>query len=473
MNRPAMKELIRLVGEKKIQAVYVVHSDRIGRDVKDFLVFKELLKKQEIELKSIYEPMLDESATGVTMSTIMMAFSQMQRLVTAEKVQGVMREIARAGYFPTYPPAGYVNAKNPDKTITGIGRNIIAIDPIMGPLVTDLFHRYARGDVNVYELADVMYARGLRNQRGRKVQSNSMYAMLHNRIYLGEIHWGGVDVVEGKHEPLIDERTFNQVQAVFQNKNGKACRRRKYKWLLAGFAYCPRHNRRFSAEWHMQKKKAYYHCTNRTGCGKYVEQVTLEDRVAEKFIGLQFSEEFTKLVIEKAQGIFLERRNKYEAQRKGLVNRRTALESRRKTAEEKLFAGTLTDEDFTRIRRDIQVDLSHIDDEFALLEDQRELNVDVAQEILLLARNIYKAYQKASFDLKRQYLSFFWERFEVLDGIIIRTVPPPLFEALLTLEAAFYREQKEEKPKEIAYINTGITNLFGSAHLGSNQGPYP
>src|SRR3990167_1400305 len=59
MNRPAMKQLIHLINEKKIQAVYVVHSDRIGRNVKDYLIFRDLLRKQNILLKSIYEPMLD------------------------------------------------------------------------------------------------------------------------------------------------------------------------------------------------------------------------------------------------------------------------------------------------------------------------------------------------------------------------------------------------------------------------------
>ncbi len=33
MNRQGIKEVIRLVNEKRVQAVYVVHSDRIGRNV--------------------------------------------------------------------------------------------------------------------------------------------------------------------------------------------------------------------------------------------------------------------------------------------------------------------------------------------------------------------------------------------------------------------------------------------------------
>ncbi len=459
MNRPAMKKLIHLINEKEIQAVYVVHSDRIGRNVKDYLVFRELLRKQSIVLKSVYEPMLDESASGRSMATMMATFSEMQRLITSEKVQGVMREIAKAGFFPTCPPAGYKNTLNPNST-TRIGRKIIEIDPIMGPLITESFHCYSRGDVNVYELTEIMSAKGLRNQQGRRVQSNSMYALLRNRIYLGEIHWGGIDVKEGKHKPLIDEYTFNHVQSVMAEKNHHASRRRKYKWLLAGLVTCPRHSKRFCAEWHLNKKIAYYHCTYPKGCGKYIEQTALEEMVADKFRDLQFSEEFINLVIEKAKRIFMERRQKYDSRRQAFVNRRTALEARRRIAEEKLFTDTISDEDFTRIRKELQVDLSEIDDELLRLEDQRELSVDVAQEILLFTKDIYKTYKKASFDLKRHFLIFFWDHFEVVNGLIIKSVSAPIFDALLNLEAAFYRNPKESNPEEPNQTNGFILSTI-------------
>ena len=88
--------------------------------------------------------------------------------------------------------------------------------------------------------------------------------------------------------------------------------------------------------------------------------------------------------------------------------------------------------------------------QLAELEDKKEISIDVAQEILLLTRDIHAAYQKASFNLKRQYLGFFWERFDVQDGVILRTHPAPLFDALLKLEAAYYRECENTNHQETA-----------------------
>lgn len=202
----------------------------------------------------------------------------------------------------------------------------------------------------------------------------------------------------------------------------------------------------------IKKGIAYYHCQHKAGCGKYCEQTDLEQQVAEKFKDLQFSEQFTALVIEKAKRIYHHKRKTYEGRRQGLTNRKTALEGKRKVAEEKLFEGIIKDEDFTRIRAEIGTQLQQIEDELITLEEQRELDFDVVQEVLLLTRDIYRAYTKASFDLKRQYLGFFWERFEVADGIILKAVSSPLFKQLLAAEEAHFK-----KPKSKNALNTKVS----------------
>lgn len=204
----------------------------------------------------------------------------------------------------------------------------------------------------------------------------------------------------------------------------------------------------------IKKGIAYYHCSNRTGCGRYSEQTRIENQVAEKFKDLQFSDEFSTMVVESARRQFMERRKKYESRHQALINLKTALEGKRKVAEEKLFENIISDEDFTRIRDDIKTQLGHIVEELIELEDQREVFVDIAQEILLLSRDIYKAYKKASFNLKRQLLSFFWERFEIADGVILKSVSSPLFEELLKAEKAYFKTSEKTSKSKNAVKST-------------------
>jgi hypothetical protein len=200
---------------------------------------------------------------------------------------------------------------------------------------------------------------------------------------------------------------------------------------------------------------AYYHCPNRSGCGKYCEMVELEERIAKKFLDLHFSDDFIALVIEKTRVSLLNGRDKYEGRRQGLVNRKTAFEARLKSAEDKLIEGVLSNDDFKRIREENKGKINQIEEELLRLKNEREVDIDVVQEVLLLTKDIYSAYKGASFDLKRQYLGFFWERFEVANGVILKSVPSPLFGQLLEAEKAFVDSSKTEKALDKA-LNSDV-----------------
>ena len=201
---------------------------------------------------------------------------------------------------------------------------------------------------------------------------------------------------------------------------------------------------------------AYYHCPNRTGCGKYCEMNDLEARVAKEFLKLHFSDDFVQVVINKVRGKLLEGREVYEGRRQALVNKKTAFETRLKSAEDKLLGGVLDDSEFSRIRSEAKAQIEKTEEEILRLRSEREVDIDVVQEVLLLTRDIYGAYLKASPELKRQYLAFFWERFEVFDGVILKSVSSPLFEQLLEAEQAFVKIPKTEKALDKALFSGGI-----------------
>lgn len=473
MERKGIREIMRLVAAQEIQAVYTIHSDRIARNTLEYLQFRQLLRENNVVLKCLYQPMSDDSAASRTMDTVLASFNEMQRLVTSEKVKSTLYAKARAGYFPATPPPGYVNVDNPNKDTERIARKIVVPDPKTAPLIKEIFRQYATGNFNVYDLCDIMYEKGLRSQRGGRMSPSRVFDLLVNRFYLGEVHWGPVENKAGKHAPLIDEYIFKQVQQVLNSHNKHACRRRKYQWLLNGFLYCYKHECRYTAEWHLIKNKkiAYYHCSNKNGCGKYSEQVKLEEKIVGKFKELEFSQEFIKMVIDGAKKIFYEKRKEYDQKRQALINQRTAYDARRKAIEDKLFDRVITDDVFTERRKEILTELNSVESQLLDLEKSREVRVDEAQEILLFSTDIHKAYQKASPTLKRHYLGFFWQKFEVEDGVIIKSHPTLLFAELLKLKHAILKTSEIEKPKGANISNKVILSLTGLREQGSNLRP--
>jgi len=151
--------------------------------------------------------------------------------------------------------------------------------------------------------------------------------------------------------------------------------------------------------------------------------------VANKFKAIQFEQEFIDKVIARVKQIYDQRKKFSNKEKQVLVNRQTAIEARRDKAEEKLFAGVISDEDFTRLRSKFRQELDEIQFELDKLESQKEINLDKVQQ-LALTRNVYETYVKAPPELQKLYLGFFWERFEVRGDNLVKAAPNRLIMAL-------------------------------------------
>lgn len=447
LHRPGIKKVMDLVIAEKISALYSVASDRLCRNTYDHLFFRDLLMKHNVKRVYINQPNMDDSAISLTMDTVLASMNEMQRLMTSEKVKDTLYKKAKEGYFPGSAPLGYRNILNPNSA-SRFAQHIMIPDETIAPFVTEAFETYATGLHTVPALNEQLFQKGLRSKTGKKFSDNQFYNMLKNPTYTGAINWGTIHIGNGKHQPLIDRETFATVQGVLTRHNKFACRRRKYSWLLNGFIYCASHNRRYTAEWHLPKKIAYYHCPTPSTCGRYIRTEELEDAVAEKFKDIQFSREFTDRVIHEVKKIFYERRKNYDAKRQVLVNQQTAFNARMKTAEDRLLDKVISPDEFTRMKEEIKKELSSIEERLFELEGTHDTHVDIAQEILRFTENIYSTYKKAPPALKRHYLAFFWERFEIADKVIIASYPTLLFRELLALEHASLKNQKLEKTSD-------------------------
>ena len=83
----------------------------------------------------------------------------------------------------------------------------------------------------------------------------------------------------------------------------------------------------------------------------FIKEVILCNFVeTEEGVPLEFSEEFIDLVVKKVKHLFKEKKKGIDKQKKVLINQRQAIENKRNVAEEKLFSGVISDEDFQRVK---------------------------------------------------------------------------------------------------------------------------
>lgn len=445
MNRPGLQDmLLRVQEDKNIGAVFVQDTDRLARNANDHLVIKTILRKHDVKLISVSQPGLEDTPEGNFMDLVIAGVNQFQSQITARKTMKSLEQKFRDGGWPTHAPIGYINVAGDE----GEKHRTVIVDPERGSLITEAFKMYATGDYSIIEIRDHITKLGFRSRTGKHLAHSKMVEIFKNHFYYGEMRWRGL-VGPGKHEPLTDKETYDRCQVVMAEHSGRRCRRRKFNFVLRGFVWCGKCGYRYTAEHHPKKNKSYYHCShygnkvsgNKIVCAdNYVEVSYLENQIQEKFNEIQFSKEFVGKIEKRLTFVYETKRSSVSESRKRLEKTRTALEHKLETAEEKLLARVLDDEQFGRIKSRCREQIDGIDDQISRLERSRNIKVDIIQQVLAMVRDIGASYEKASPELKRLYLGLFWDRFEAESRQITKATKSPIIQAVEAVGAISYAE---------------------------------
>jgi hypothetical protein len=268
------------------------------------------------------------------------------------------------------------------------------------------------------------------------------------------MRWNGHEK-EGKHKPMISVSEHERILKILDSHNHYACRKRKHNFLLHGFIFCNMCGGRYTAEKHRSGKVSYYHCDFKgkrgkdkphSNIGQNVTMESLEKQVEEEFKKVQFSDDFVSKVITSMKKRYNRWKEEFNDVKLELYNRKLAIEQKRDAAEEKLLEGTLPNDDYTRIRKKLEYEGNAIQDKLDELEHQRAFDMNIIEEVLKVSRDIYAAYKKAPRDLKRLYLSLFWQKFFVQDKKIVKATPTPLIAELLKEKNVMVRSDWLPRP---------------------------
>ncbi|MDB5266814.1 MAG: Recombinase [Parcubacteria group bacterium] len=451
-NRPALQELlVRVQEDERVGAVYVLDTDRLARNMLDHLSIKALLKRKGVKLISVNQPGLDESIEGEVQDGVIALINQYQSQITSRKTIKSMEQRFRDGWWVTKVPVGYLNAGAPDNP----DKRIIILDEMKGSLITELFQRYSTGSYSMLELGEELKKKGLVSRTGGMLSVANLLRLIRNPFYYGIMRWREMEQI-GKHPPLTTKDIFDRCQEVCDDHNHHACRRRKYDFLLRGYIFSSVSGLRFIGETHPKKDKTYYrpYLTSKQKPGiisdedRSVRAADIEIAVEELFTGIEFSPEFIEKLLTRVQFIYdLKKRDVIREKRKILAVKSSA-EQKLAVAEEKLVSGILDDSDFTRIKLKQREAIYTCDEELIKLEKSRNIKVDTIQQIVHLAKNIGQSYQEAPPELKRIYISLFWERFEVANRKLVTAVPSPVIEALVASGTICFSNKHKPVPHE-------------------------
>ncbi|MCI0526320.1 MAG: hypothetical protein L0Y56_02535, partial [Nitrospira sp.] len=146
---------------------------------------------------------------------------------------------------------------------------------------------------------------------------------------------------------------------------------------------------------------------------------------------IQFSSKLVDRILDKLRVLYQAQKEGSDDKRQVLWNQQKALEAKLDKAEEKLLNGVLLDVDFSRLRDKIKGELQAIQLRLREVDAGHDLNFGVLEEMVRLAEDVQRTYLEAPQDLKRKYLSLFWEKFLVQDRQVVKAVPTKIISVLI------------------------------------------
>ena len=251
-DRPALKDLVADVREKKIEAVLVYKLDRLSRSQKDTLeLIEDVFLKNGVNFISISENFDTSTPFGMAIIGILAVFSQLERQQIKERTSIGKKARAQEGLWKGgTTPAGY-------EYITKDKRLVVV--PFEAEQVREIFRLYNAG-TPIRSIERIFSEKGY-SWRGSSWTAKTIRNALGNVIYIGKIKHSGV-VYEARHDPIISQADFDA--AAIRLQAGKQIwenntRSGKNPALLTGLLFCARCGARFH-KCNYAKGRCYYAC---------------------------------------------------------------------------------------------------------------------------------------------------------------------------------------------------------------------
>lgn len=213
------KEFVRLLDDVKagnLDIILFIKLDRWFRSIRDYYKIQDILEKNNVNWRTIYENYDTSTASGRLHINIMLSVAQDEADRTSERIKFIFTNKVRSGEVITGNMAfGY---RIEDKKLV--------VDPTQAAIVQDVFNHYLSRQS---KYATISY---IKDKYNFIIHHNSLSRMLQKRIYLGEYH-----NVLNFCEPIIDLNVFNAVQNIIKS-NIRAVKTRMI-YIYTGLLRCP------------------------------------------------------------------------------------------------------------------------------------------------------------------------------------------------------------------------------------------
>jgi site-specific DNA recombinase len=263
IERPALKQLLLDIDQKKVNVVVVYKVDRLTRSLADFAKIVEQFDAKGISFVSVTQQFNTTSSMGRLTLNVLLSFAQFEREVTGERIRDKIAASKQKGlWMGGTAPIGYV----------GHARTLV-IEQAHSELVVDIYQHYlALGSIRALKSAldahgiqSPLRLRGSGNAYGGKPFSRgNLHRILTNPVYTGKmVHFE--KQYPGQHPAIIDQVLWDEVQAKMADNKQALQQRPKVASdsLLTGILYDSEGQRISPSHSQKQSKRFRYYLSQK------------------------------------------------------------------------------------------------------------------------------------------------------------------------------------------------------------------
>jgi len=298
-ERPALKDLLKDAKERKFNLVLVHKIDRFSRNLKDLLTLVDELSSYGVGFKSATEPFDTTTSAGKLMFQQLGSFAEFERNRLAERVfPGMIKGVQQGNWQGArYAPYGYTYNK---------ATKLLEVDEKAAKVV-NLIYTMCLAGKSIRSITEYLTKKGYRNRNGNIFSTKLIGDILKNRVYTGKLIWNRchydktkrttkgykyiknssdkVIIAQGKHQALIADEDFEQVQELLKIRRREQ-KRKSSDYPLSGILYCAKCNHKYlglstisnhrtgvKKRWYrcVGPYKSFIRCRNKSVKAEYIE----------------------------------------------------------------------------------------------------------------------------------------------------------------------------------------------------------
>lgn len=448
-GRPKFNEMLARIHSGEADGILCWKINRLARNPVDGGQISWLLQQEIIKHIQTYSRDYQPTDNVIMMAVELGMANQFVNDLSVDVKRG-MRNKAERGWNPQrLLPSGYKHNKGYEKGEA----EILSTDKL--PIVKKLFTDMLTGSYSPADIQRLSQTYGLMNKFGRPLALQTIHNMLSSEFYCGYYYWKGPDGSEvrykGKHEVILSEDEFNQVQRLL-GKKGRPTRVNKLDFAFRGPLNCGECGYAVTAEdkvrtlctgcrckfscktqtacpkcgldiSEMKNPKiyhnVYYHCTKKRKDIKCTQSVidekVLKKQVYSKLGEVEIDKDFYNWAVAALKHTHGDEMETQSDILKHLNDRSVSIQARIDKLVLMRADGEISSDQLARMTAEAEKDLKEVEKEQKRLHARMTEWSSTADKYLTFADRVRRKFNKASNEEKREMLVMLGSTLEITD----------------------------------------------------------